>query len=231
MGISHNGILVGIEGNLPHPVADVGRLVHNSGGILAGIRVRLADIEHPAADHAQLRAVEVAQDGAVAVIDINHVEVEPVGHLVVRMTGRVGDINLILAVALIFGVRTRAGGLHDLLRAEIERAVVVGVGHRETRDGGMPIDAAPAEVDVFGIVTQDKGRRIGRVVGRSQILLVTQLADVTGLFRYTVPNLGLVCVARVEDHHTLVGQDDEGGVVVVVGLETRAHENVRLALL
>ena len=94
----------------------------------------------------------------------------------------------------------------------------------------MPVDAAPAEVDVFGIVAQDKGRRIGRIVGRSQIFLVAQLADVTGLFRYTVPNLGLVRVARVEDHHTLVGQDDEGGVVVVVGLKTRAHENVCLAL-
>ena len=89
MRISHNGMLVGIEGNLPHPVADIGRFIHNGGGILAGIRVRHADIEHPAADHAQLRAVEVAQDGTVAVIDVNHVEVEPVGHLVVRMPGGV----------------------------------------------------------------------------------------------------------------------------------------------
>ena len=95
----------------------------------------------------------------------------------------------------------------------------------------MPVDAAPAEIDVLRIVAQDKGRRIGRIVGRCQILLVAQLADVTGLFRYTVPNLGLIRVACVEDHHTLVGQDDEGGVVVVVGLKTRAHKNVRLALL
>ena len=94
----------------------------------------------------------------------------------------------------------------------------------------MPVDAAPTEVDVLGIVTQDKGRRIGRIVGRSQILFVAQLADVTGLFRNAVPDLGLVRVACVENHHTLVGQHNEGGVVVVVGLKTRAHENVRLAL-
>ncbi len=35
-------------------------------------------------------------------------------------------------------------------------------------------------------------------------------------------------MSGIEDHHSLVGQYEEGGVVVVVGLEARSHEHILL---
>ena len=102
--IGNDGMLLLVQGYLPHPVADVGRAVDDGSGVLVGIAVGLADVEHAIADDGKLLAVEVAQNGTIAIVDVNDIEVEPVRLLVVGMTGGVAHIDFILAVALIFGV-------------------------------------------------------------------------------------------------------------------------------
>jgi len=95
----------------------------------------------------------------------------------------------------------------------------------------MPVDAAPAEVDVLRVVAQDEGRRIGGVVGRGQAFLLAQGGDVARLLRDAVPDTGLVGVTGVENHDALVGQHHKRRVVVVVGLEVATNEHVGLAML
>ena len=145
------------------------------------------------------------------------------------MSGGIGEVDFVLAVAPVLGVRPCASALDNLLGSEVERAVVVLVRHRQTCNRRMPVDAAPAEVNVRRVIAQDEGRRIGRVVGRGEVFLLAQGGDVAGLAGDAVPYLGLVGVARVEDHHALVRQHDERRVVVVVGLEVAADEYLRLA--
>ena len=224
-----DGVLLRIEGDLPHPVSDVGGVIDHGCGMGCGIARLLVDVVHAVGDDRELVALDVAQDGAVAVVDVHDVEVEPVGLLVVGVAGGVGKIDFVLAVALVLGVWACSCALDNLLGAEVKAAVVVGIGHGEARDGGMPIDASPAEVDVVGVVREDEWRGIGGVVGRGETLLVAKGGDVAGPARDAVPDAGLIGVARVEDHHALVGQHDEGGVVVVVGLEIAADEHVGLA--
>ena len=185
VGIGDDGVLIIVDDNLPQPVAHAGGVVHDGSGVGAGVAVLLVDIVHAVGDDGELVALDVAQDGAVAVVDavvdINDVEVEPVGHLVVRVTGGVGEVDLVLAVALVLGIGACARALHNLLGTEVERAVVRGVRHCQSGDGRVPVDAAPAEVDVVGVVRQDEGRGVGGVVGRCQVFLVAQVRDVTRL--------------------------------------------------
>ena len=202
-------------------------MVYHGEGILVEIRLTLVDAEHAVGHLLQRVALDVLEDGAVAVVDVHHVEIQPVGHLVVGMARGVGEVNLVLAVAVILGVGTCARRLHDLLRSEVHRHIVVGVGHGDARHGGVPVDAAPAEVDVVRVVAEDEGRRIGGVVLCRDEFLLTELRDVARLHRHAIPDLRLVGMAGVENHDTLVGQHDERGVVVVVGLEHRAYQHLR----
>ena len=178
MGIGDDGVLVLVESDLPYPVTDVGRLVDDGGGILAGIAVGLAHVEHAVLDYAQLLSVQVAEDRPVALVDVNHIEIEPVRHLVVGMSGGVAHVNLVLPVALVFRIGACSRALHDLLRSEVELAVVVGVGHGKPCDGGMPVDASPAEVDMLWVVAQNERRGIGGVVGSREIFLIAESGDV-----------------------------------------------------
>ena len=185
---------------------------------------------HAVSDDGELVALQVTQDGAIALVDVDDVEVEPVGLLVVGVTGGVAEVDLILAVALVLGVGACAGALHDLLGAEVELTVVAGIRHRQAGNRRMPVDAAPAEIDVVGVIAQDEGRWVGCVIFCCQIFLLAKRSDVTGFLRDAVPDLGLVGVAGVENHHAFVGQHHKGRVVVVVGLEVAADEHVGLAL-
>ena len=144
------------------------------------------------------------------------------------MAGGVAHVNLVLAIRLILGIGTGAGALHNLARPEVEAAVAVGVGHGQARNGGVPVDAAPAEIDVLGVVAKDKGRRIGGVVLRGQRFLRTQSGNVARLQRHAVPNFWLVGVPGIENHDALVGQHQKRRVVMVVGLKAGAHQHVGL---
>ena len=163
-----------IESYLPHPVTDICRTVDNCEGIVCSISVGLVHIEHTIINNRELLAVQVTQDRTIAFIDVDDVEVEPVGHLVVGMSCGIAYVDLVLTVRLIFGIRTGTRALYNLLGAKIEAAVTVLVGHRETGDGRMPVDAAPAQIDVLRVVAEDKRRRVCSVVGSSQSLLITQ---------------------------------------------------------
>ena len=138
-------------------------------------------MELPLADDAQLPSEDVAQQRALTVINVDDVEVEPVGLLVVGMSRGVGHVDFVLAVACVLGVGPGAGRLHHLIGAVVEGAVAVGIGHGEAGDGGVPAYAAPAEVDVLRVVAEDEGRGIGGVVLRLQPLLLAQGGDVAGL--------------------------------------------------
>ena len=156
VGEGHNGILVLVERNLPHPVADAVGAVDDGERIVVGIGVRLVDVEYAVGNLLEFGALDVAEDGTVAVVDVNHVEINPVGVFIVGMTGRVGQVDFVLAVALVLGIGTCAGRLDNLLRTKVEGAVVIGVGHSQASDGRVPVDAAPAEVPVCGVVTEDE---------------------------------------------------------------------------
>ena len=181
MRIGDDWVLILVEGDLPHPVSDVCALIDDGGWIAVGIGVGLAHVEHPIVDDAQLLAVDVAQDGAVALVDVDHVEIKPVGHFVVGMPGGVAHVNLVFSVALIFGVWPCTGGLHDLLRTKIEFAVVACVRHGEPCNGGMPVDASPAKIDMLWVITENERRRIGGVIGGGEVFLFAEAGDVTRL--------------------------------------------------
>ena len=226
--IGDDGTFVLVQGYLPHPVAYVGRVVHDGQGVRCGVGIGLVDVEGAVLYDAQLFAGQVAQDGALSLVDVDDVEVEPVGHLVVGVSGGVGQVDFVLAVRLILAVGALTGRLHYLLRSEVELAVVVRVGHGQSGQGGVPVDASPAEVDVLGVVREDEGGGVGGVVGRSQVFLFAQRRDVARPLRYAVPDFRFVGVARVEDHDAFVGQHQKRRVVVVVGLEVGTHQHVGL---
>ena len=106
MRIGYDRMLQAIEGYLPHPVTNASCFIDNRSRIVAGIGVGLIDIECAIGNLLQFLAVQVAQDRTVAVVNVNDVEVEPVGHLVIRMPRGVTHIYLILAVARILGIGT-----------------------------------------------------------------------------------------------------------------------------
>ena len=84
----------------------------------------------------------------------------------------IANINLVFTIAVIFGIGTCSGRLHDLLWPKVEATIVVGIRHGQAGYRGMPVDASPAEVDVFRIVAHDERRRIGGIIGRCKILLL-----------------------------------------------------------
>ena len=178
----------------------------------------------------QLLSLQVAQDGAIAFVDINHIEIQPVRLLIVGVAGRVAEVDLVLAVALVFGIGTGACALYNLLGSEVEAAVIVLVGHRQAGNGRVPIDTAPAQIDMIGVIREYEGRRVCGVVGRGQKLLFSKSGDVARFLGDAVPDFGLVRVAGVEDHHALVGQHHKCRVVVVIGLEVAAHKHIGLAM-
>ena len=224
-----DGVLVLVECYLPNPVANAGCLVDNRSGIVAGIVGRLVHGECAFADFAELLPVDVAQDGTVTLVDIYHVEIQPVRLLVVGVARGVAEIDLVFAVAVIFRIGSGARRLHNLLRTEVETAVVVGIGHRQAGDCRVPVDASPTEVDMVGVVAEDERRRVGGVILCSQEFLFAQLRDVARLARDAIPDLRFVGVAGVENHDALVGKHQECGVVMVVGLEIAAYEHFLLA--
>ena len=228
MGVGDDRILVAIERDLPHPVAVVGSLVDHSHRIGIVIAVGLAHSERAVGDDAQLFTFDITENRTVSLIDIHHIEIQPVWILIIGVACGVAQIDLIFSVALVFTVRTGTGGLHNLLRSEVEAAVVVGIRHRDTRDGRMPVDATPAEIDMVGVIAEDERRRIGGVISGGQTFLLSKVGDIARLAGDTIPDTRLVGVTRIENHHALIGKDDESGVVMVVGLEITADKHIGL---
>ena len=107
MRIGNDRMLILVQRYLPYPVTHIGTFINNRSGIIAGIGIGLIHIEHTVINDTQLLAFQVAQDGAVAIINVNDVEVKPVGHLVIRMPSGVAHVDLILAVACILGIGAR----------------------------------------------------------------------------------------------------------------------------
>ena len=73
------------------------------------------------------------------------------------MAGGICQVNLIATVAVVFGIGSRSCALHDLPWPEIHFYMVILVGHGETGNGGMPVDAPPAQIDVLRVVAEDEG--------------------------------------------------------------------------
>ena len=144
------------------------------------------------------------------------------------MASGVGQVNLIFSVALVLGIGTCTGRLDNLLRSEVERHVVVGIGQGQTRDGRVPVDATPAEVPVRRVVAKNEGRRIGGILCRTDAFFLAQVCDVARFFRNTVVERRFIGMAAVNDEHAFVGQYEERWVVVVVGLEITANQHVSL---
>ena len=176
--VGDDGMLVLVECYLPHPVANAGCLVDNRCRIIRGIAAGLVHGKCAFADFAELLTVDVAQKGSVALVDVYHVEIQPVRLLVVGVAGGVAKVDFILAVAVILRIGSGACRLHNLLRSEVESAVVVGIRHRQAGNRRVPVDASPAEVDVFGVVAEDEGRGVGGVVLCGEVFLLAQLRDV-----------------------------------------------------
>ena len=176
--VGDDGMFVFVECYLPHPVANAGCLVDNRCRIVRGVAACLIHGKRAFADFAELLTIDVAQDGPVALVDVYHVEVQPVRLLVVGVASGVAQIDFILAVAVIFCIGSGARRLHNLLRSEVETAVVVGIGHRQAGNRRVPVDASPAEVDVVGVVAEDEGGGVGGVVLCGEVFLLAQLRDV-----------------------------------------------------
>ena len=223
-----DGLLLFVERDLPHPVAYARRVIHHGVGIGVAVTVGFGDIEHTVGDILQRVSLYILEDGTVAVVDVDDVEVEPVGHLIVGVSRGVAHVDLVLAVALIFGIGSCSRALHDLFRPEVNGNIIMGIGHSDAGNGGMPVDAAPTYIYMVWVIAHDEGRGIGRVVGNGNGFLFAELGNITRLYRNAIPYLRLVGVAGVEYHHPLIGQDEEGGVVVVIGLEATAHQHLLL---
>ena len=168
-------VLLLVERDLPHPVSDVVAVVDHSVGILGEVGACLVHVERAFRHCLELVALDVAEYRPVAFVDVEDIEVEPVGHLVVRMSGGIGQIDFVLAVALVLGIGSCARRLHDLLGSEVYGHVVLGVGHGDACDRRMPVDTAPAEVDVCGVIAEDEGGRIGGVVLHADVFLLAKL--------------------------------------------------------
>ena len=211
-----------VELQAPYPVAAVGHTVNYRDGIILEIIIGPLYLEGSIVDDAEVVALDVLKATRA---DVEDVEIEPVGVLVVGMSRCVGDVDFVASVAGILGIGACGCALDELHGSPGERDVVVLVGERHLGDGRVPAHTSPAHVDVVGVLAEDEGIGIGGVVLYFQPFLLAQRGDVAGASRDAVIEALLVAVAAVDDHDALVGQDEEGGIVVVVGLEIAAHEH------
>ena len=120
-----DGVFVLVERNLPHPVADVVGLVDDGQRIVVGISSSLVHGKRPVVDDAQLFTVDVAQDRTIAFVDVDDVEVQPVGLFVVRMSRGVAEVDLVLAVVdctICLGPKSKRQS--SLLSGMVNRAMV-----------------------------------------------------------------------------------------------------------
>ena len=161
---------------------------------------------------------------------VDEIEIEEVRVFIVGVPGGISEVDFVFSVGGIFGIGACAGALHYLIGAPGFLHFPVGAGQGELGDGGMPVYAAPAEVEVLRIVREDEGRGIGSVVLRGDFVLRAEGADVARLLRNAVVEAGFVGMAGIKDHDALVGEDEECGIVVVVGLEIGAYEDFGLLL-
>ena len=88
--------------------------------------------------------------------------------------------------------------------------------------------AAPADPNMVGVVAEDEGRGIGRLIVEGHLFLRSQIGDVTRSFGHTIEH-GRFTMIGVEHHDTLVGQHEERGVVMIVALvgSTNQHFSSR----
>ena len=67
----NDGLLLLIERDLPHPVADTRRVVHHGIGVGVAITVGLGDVEHAICHLLQRVSLHVLEDGTVALVDVD----------------------------------------------------------------------------------------------------------------------------------------------------------------
>ena len=235
-GDAHHGdgripLLVG--GNLPHPIAQVRRRIHYGIGIGTLIGIRLIHGKLTVCNDRQSIALNVFKNrrcrhrpvGTLHGIDIDYIKIHPVRLFVVRMPCRIGHIQFVLAVAIILGVWTRTGRLDHLIGSPLHPDIVILIGQRKLGYRRMPVNATPAQIEMCGVIAQDKRRRIGCVGGSLDALFLTEGSDVTGTARHAVIERRFVGMAGVDNQHALIRKYQKSGIVMVIGLEVGTYQH------
>ena len=163
--------------------------------------------------------------------DVDIIKIQKIRFLIVRMSGRISKINLILSIRHILGIRTGTCRLHYLIRPPVYLYLIILIGQRQAGNSRMPANPPPTQIDMLRIIRQDKRRRISGIILRFNHLFISQCRYVSGSAGDTIIETRLIRMARIKDHDPFVRQYQKRRIIMVIRLKIRADQHLILPLL
>ena len=160
----NDGIILIIASYLPYPIAIASRCIDQRVGISILITIGLVHLELVFSDNRQGISLHILKGGTdtynsvtiLGGIEVDDIEVHPVGLFIIGMTGSVGHIQFIFAIAVVFGIGACSCRLHYLVGSPCNLYVVILIRQGEACDGRMPTQSTPTEVEVLRVITHQE---------------------------------------------------------------------------
>ena len=153
-------MIILIRSNLPHPITRR-RMIDQSRWIPAYIVSRLVHFKGTVGNSRKNISPDILQ---LQRADVDIIKIQKIRFLIVRMSGRISKINLILSIRHILGIRTGTCRLHYLIRPPVYLYLIILIGQRQAGNSRMPANPPPTQIDMLRIIRQDKRRRISGII-------------------------------------------------------------------